>query len=82
MTATLTLENIPEAVYARLQAAAETHGRSLSSEAIVCLEAALPPRKPPPSERLAHTRKLRAALPQKSGFRAEDMDAAKRQGRP
>jgi plasmid stability protein len=40
---TLTLKNIPDDVYKRLKAAAESHRRSLNSEAIVCLETVLLP---------------------------------------
>ena len=81
MPTTLTLKNIPDAVYERLKAAAETHRRSLNSEAIVCLESVLLPTKLPPSERLARARALRAALPQ-GKFLAPDIDASKREGRP
>jgi len=78
---TLTLKNIPDAVYERLKAAAEMHRRSLNSEAIVCLEAVLIPARPTPGERIARARELRTALaPGK--FRARDIDAAKREGRP
>lgn len=80
MPTTLTLKNIPDAVYERLKVAAQMHRRSLNSEAIVCLESVLLPTKTPPSERLARARELRAALLQKS-FRAKDIDAGKRQGR-
>ena len=78
---TLTLKNIPDTVYERLKHSAEAHRRSLNSEAIVCLEAVLLPAKPTPGERLARARELRGALPQ-GKFRARDIDAAKRQGRP
>jgi plasmid stability protein len=81
MPTTLTLKNIPDAVYERLKAAAETHRRSLNSEAIVCLESVLLPTKVAPSERLARARALRAALPQ-GKFPAQDIDACKREGRP
>lgn len=81
MPTTLTLKNIPDAVYERLKQAAEMHRRSLNSEAIVCLESVLLPTKMTPSERLARTRELRATLP-KGTFRAEDIDTDKRQGRP
>jgi plasmid stability protein len=80
MPTSLTLKNIPDTVYARLKLAAETHRRSLNSEAIVCLEAALLPAKPTPGERLARARDLRSALPQ-GKFKARDIDAIKRQGR-
>ena len=81
MPTTLTLKNIPDAVYERLKAAAATNRRSLNSEAIVCLEAALTPARMAAGERLARARELRAALPQ-GAFRARDIDAAKRAGRP
>ena len=81
MPTTLTLKNIPDAVYDRLKLAAETHRRSLNSEAIVCLESVLMPTKMMPSERIARARELRAALATGT-FRARDIDAAKREGRP
>jgi plasmid stability protein len=80
MPATLTLKGIPDDVYQRLKAAAEAHRRSLNSEAIVCLETVLLPGKMPAAERLARARALRASLPQ-GKFRAEDIDALKREGR-
>jgi plasmid stability protein len=81
MPTTLTLKNIPDAVYERLKAAAEAHRRSLNSEAIVCLETVLLPTKVAPSERLARARELRATLT-KVTFLAQDIDASKREGRP
>lgn len=81
MPTTLTLKNIPDAVYDRLKLAAEMHRRSLNSEAIVCLESVLLPTKMMPSERLARARKLRAALPAEK-FLARDIDAAKHEDRP
>ena len=80
MPTTLTLKNIPDAVYQRLKLSAEIHRRSLNSEAIVCLESVLPPARLMSGERLARARQLRAALPQ-GKFRARDIDAAKREGR-
>jgi plasmid stability protein len=81
MPTTLTLKNIPDAVYDRLKLAAEMHRRSLNSEAIVCLESVLLPTKMMPSERIARARELRATLPP-GKFRARDIDAAKREDRP
>ncbi len=81
MPTTLTLKNIPDEVYERLKASAETHRRSLNSEAIVCLESVLAPGRMPPSERLTRARALRGVLP-KGKFRACDIDAMKREGRP
>ncbi len=81
MPTTLTLKNIPDEVYERLKSSAEMHHRSLNSEAIVCLESVLMPGRLPVSERLARARALRAALPN-ARWRAKDIDAVKREGRP
>ena len=78
---TLTLKNIPDDVYERLKVLAELHGRSLNSEAIVCLKTMLVPGTIAPAERLKRVRELRAALPAKK-FRARDIDVLKMQGRP
>lgn len=80
MPTTLTLKNIPDDVYDRLKQSAEMNRRSMNSEAIVCLEAALLPNKLTPAERLGRARALRSALP-KVKFRARDIDAMKRNGR-
>ena len=79
-TMNLTLKNIPEEIYTRLKSAAEANRRSLNSEAIVRLEAALLPRRGAGSERLAAARALRATLP-KAAFRVKDITSFKRQGR-
>lgn len=80
MPTTLTLKNIPDEVYERLKLSAQMHRRSMNSEAIVRLEAALLTSRVAPAERLVRARALRAALP--SGkFRAKDIDAMKREGR-
>ena len=81
MATTLTLKNIPDDVYDRLKASAEAHRRSMNSEAIVCLESVLMPTKLPPTERLDRARALRSALP-RGKFKARDLDAMKREGRP
>lgn len=81
MPTTLTLKNIPDALYDRLKLAAETHRRSLNSEAIVCLESVLLPTRMMPSERIARARELRAAL-SAGTFSVRDIDAAKREDRP
>ena len=80
MPTTLTLKNIPDDVYVRLKLSASANRRSMNSEAIVCLEAALLPGKISPPERLARARALRMALP-KGKFQARDIDALKREGR-
>lgn len=81
MTTTLTLKNIPDEIYTRLKESAETNKRSLNREAIVCLEAALMPERVAPSDRIARARALRAGLP-RTRFKARDIDALKREGRP
>lgn len=53
MTTTLTLEHIPDDVDERLKLSAQTHRRSLNSEAIVCLETVLLPTTLADVERLA-----------------------------
>jgi plasmid stability protein len=80
MPATLTLKSIPDEIYERLKASAQTHRRSLNSEAIVCLETVLLPGRMAPAERLARARALRASLPQ-GKLRAKDIDGLKREGR-
>jgi plasmid stability protein len=80
MPTTLTLKNIPDAVYDRLKLSAEMHRRSMNSEAIVCLETVLLPAKVTTGERLARARELRRALP-KGKFKARDIDAMRREGR-
>ncbi len=79
MPTTLTLKNVPDDVYDRLKWSAETHRRSINSEAIVCLEAVLVPARVSPNERLARARALREKL--NAGFKAKDIDKFKRAGR-
>lgn len=81
LATTLTLKNIPDEVYLRLKASAQLHRRSLNSEAIVCLEAALHSTRVSVEERLARVRALRSALP--SGpFNPQDIETLKQEGRP
>ncbi len=79
MPTTLTLKNVPDDVYDRLKWSAETHRRSINSEAIVCLEAVLVPARVSPNERLARARALREKL--NADFKAKDIDKFKRAGR-
>jgi antitoxin FitA len=80
MPTSLTLKNIPDEVYRRLKASAESHRRSLNSEAIVCLESVLVPGRQPVIERLARARALRSALPTQR-FEPRDIESFKREGR-
>jgi antitoxin FitA len=80
MPTTLTLKNVPDALYERLKISAEMHRRSLNFEAIVCLEEVLLPTRVTPTERLARARAIAAALaPGK--FEPQDIDNFKRAGR-
>lgn len=81
MPTTLTLKNIPDEVYERLKTSAESHRRSLNSEAIVCLESVLLPERVSVAERLARARALRACLAP-ARFRVRDIARLKREGRP
>ena len=81
MPTTLTLKNIPDEVYVRLKAAAESHHRSLNSEAIVCLESVLLPGRASAEEVIARARSIRDSLPNVK-FTANDIDAFKHEGRP
>ena len=80
MTTTLTLKNIPDEVYLRLKASAQLHRRSLNSEAIACLEAALLSTRISVDERLARVRALRGVLT-RDQFNAQDIERLKQEWR-
>jgi antitoxin FitA len=81
MPTTLTLKNIPDDLHERLKAAAKAHRRSLNSEAIGILEAALlPARRISVEQRIERIQKLRESLPG-GGFSHEDIDAFIEEGR-
>jgi antitoxin FitA len=80
MPVTITLKNIPDAVYEQLKVAAEVHHRSLNSEVIACLETILLPVKKTPLERLARARLLRSSLNGQE-INAIEIDGFKHQGR-
>ena len=81
MAKTLTLKNLPDALHARLAAAARRHRRSLNNEAIVCLEAGLGATPGSVEQQLAEIRALRQSLGPQS-FDPADIDTARREGRP
>ena len=61
--ATLTIKNLPDALYAQLKARAAEHRRSINSEAILAVERALAEtRAGDPTELLASLRRSRAPL--------------------
>ena len=80
MAKTLTLKNLPDALHARLAAAARRHRRSLNNEANVCLEAGLGATPGSVEQQLAEIRALRQSLGTQS-FDPADIDAARREGR-
>lgn len=81
MGTTITLKNIPDHIYASLRQAAETHHRSINSEAIACLEKVLLPSRVSNEEHLERARQIRESLAPRK-FRAADIAKAIRQGRP
>lgn len=80
MATTLTLKNIPDEIYTRLRASADTNRRSLNGEALVCLETVLLPERIQPHERLIRARALRAMITKARGG-AREIDTMKRKGR-
>lgn len=81
MATTITLKNIPDALYERLREAARAHHRSLNSEVIASLEIVLAPRQVSAQERLERARQLRAN-PGVQRLSAEDIENAIQEGRP
>ncbi len=81
MSTNITLKNIPDQIYDSLKQSAETHHRSINSEAISCLERVLLPSRAGQDERLARARQIRTALNPKK-FKATDIAKAIGQGRP
>ncbi len=84
MLTTLTLKNIPDAVYDRLKASAEIHRRSMNNEAIVCLETVLSPTPVSSVERLARIHAIRSTGGTASTKKLDHrlIDKFKRDGRP
>jgi plasmid stability protein len=81
MAKTITLKNLPDALHARLAAAAKRHRRSLNNQAIVCLEAGLGDDPLSVEQQLGEIRALRDSLAQHS-FDPAEIDAFKREGQP
>jgi plasmid stability protein len=80
MPTTLTLKNIPDALYERLRASADLHRRSLNGEILICLESVLLPGRISVKERIARAKALRDEFGNKR-FKTREIDAAKRTGR-
>jgi plasmid stability protein len=78
--ATLTIKNIPDAVYEQLKQRAARHRRSVNSEIIVCLEQVLGSRAVDPATFLTSLHPLREHI--SSVFvTEEDLRTAKEEGR-
>ncbi len=78
---TITLKNIPEAVYQRLKEAASVHRRSLNSEVLYCMERSLFSHKIDISERLEAARRLQLKT-ESHKLTDDELNRLKNQGRP
>jgi plasmid stability protein len=61
--AAITVRSLPDELHRRLRQRAEEHGRSLNSEIIACLRAAVEPDVVDPDALLARARALRDGIP-------------------
>jgi plasmid stability protein len=77
--ASLTLKNIPPRLHEQLRERAARHRRSLSQEALACLEQAAASERLDPNELLAKARRLRARVRRVS---QRDLDAWVARRRP
>ena len=76
---TLTIENLPDDLYARLKDRADRNRRSLNAEAIVCLEHSLDTGHRPAEEVIAEATKLNREID--AQFSEELVTRGKREGR-
>jgi plasmid stability protein len=79
--ATITVKNIPDDVYRRLKAAAESNRRSINGEIISRIEQSLRSRRVTANEILARVRLLQAGYGERA-LSIGEIDAARREGRP
>lgn len=77
--ASLTLKDIPKKLHEQLRDRAVRHRRSLSQEALACLEQAVAVERVDPETLLAKARRLRARVKPVS---QEDLDDWRSHGRP
>ena len=77
--ASLTLKDIPKRLHQQLRDRAVRHRRSLSQEALACLEQAVTVERVDPEALLAKARRLRARLKLVS---QKDLDEWRSHGRP
>jgi len=75
----ITIKNIPDAVYKKLKQQAEARHRSMNSEIIACLERAVEPKRISPDEILQQARMMRKRV--KNSVSADEIQDAIDQGR-
>lgn len=78
----ITIKNIDPELYGRLKQQAAEHRRSLNSEAIVCLERSLLMYPPPGAEELIAESRAVREMTKDYVITSDEMDRAKREGRP
>ncbi|MBI5479434.1 MAG: Arc family DNA-binding protein [Deltaproteobacteria bacterium] len=76
----ITVKRVPDELHRLLKERADEHGRSLNSEIIACLKAALEPQVVDPEALLVRARALRQGLPARLTDRA--LRRLKDRGRP
>lgn len=79
--ATITVKNIPDELYARLKAAAESNRRSINSEIINRIEKSLTPQRATTEALLARIRRLHDGF-QGRTLSIEQIREARNEGRP
>ncbi len=81
MATTITVKGIPDEVYRRLKAAAETSHRSINSEIVARLEQSLMARRVSTAQLLERVRRLHASF-EGHVLELPALEAARREGRP
>jgi plasmid stability protein len=76
----ITVKRVPDDLHRRIKALADEHGRSLNSEIIACLQAALAPQRIDAAELLEQARALRAEI--KGRLTDRTLRGLKERGRP
>ncbi len=75
----ITVKNIPDAIYTKLKQQAEARHRSMNSEIIACLEQSVEPNRVSPDEILRQARMMRKKV--KGSLSAEEIQGSIDQGR-
>ena len=78
---TITVKNIPDGLYERLKTAAEGNRRSINSEIIKRIERSLTSQRVPTDSVLKRLRRFHDSFGDTT-ISIEDIDAARREGRP